>query len=414
MAEKNLFENVKTTYHGVVVSAHLASFYKVSMTTFLTSLGKPFFVDPMTYVFARDIQNIKRGDEFRKSYQKLIDWYGGKIKQLLQQRQLLPTDFVRSKKWNKETLNIIVKKTIELQVNLLKPSGPVQQSLQKYFEIMEQKIPKISKPSFVVAPYFYFTSISDVWYTINLQLARLTTKSTKEDVFAVICTSKEILLDEKAMKKMSNDFKQFKGLIIWFSNLDDEKDAVEYLNGLVKLFDILERNKKPTHILYGGSFIPFLAKKFRFLQGYSRGICYGDSRDVDTEASKGGGMPVRYYMGLTKTKLSESVARLFYSENPAMLCKCKVCSSVSNTLPKSKKTTASHAEEFFDKVNFLLARQHFAHSHANEVGWLSKNSKTTILKMLATNIKKVGTLNLNFKYGIQVSHLDRWRDTLSK
>jgi len=413
MAEKDLFSDLKATYDGVVVSAHIASFYKLAMTTFLPSLGRPFIVDPMTYAFARDLQNIKRGNDFRKSFQKLIDWYGGKVKTILEKRQLLPSDFLKGKTWIKDTVDTIVKRTVALQLDLLKPGGPVQQSLSEYLEIIKETKPQIKKPLFIVAPYFYFPSVSDVWYSINLQVAKRAAKATKEDVFAVICASKETLLDEKDVRKIATDFRRFKGVLLWISDFDDEKDSTEYLAGLVQLVHLLDKNKKLIYFLYGGSFIPLLSKKFSYLRGYSRGICYGDSKDVDTEMPTGGGAPVRYYMDLTKTKLLEGIARVFYSDNPGMLCACQICTSISKGV-RSRKGTAAYAAEFFDRMNYTLTRLHFAHSHTSEIESISKMPLQDILRKLAKNTRTANSLNLNFKYGIQFSHLERWKDAISK
>ena len=55
MSEKKILMGNKERFHGVVISAHIAAHYYDSLKKYLFSLGKPFFIDPMTYVFTRDL-----------------------------------------------------------------------------------------------------------------------------------------------------------------------------------------------------------------------------------------------------------------------------------------------------------------------------------------------------------------------
>ena len=80
-------------YDGIVISAYFAAFYRSSSPVILRTLNKPFFFDPATYAFARDIENIRRDGRLRKSFQKLVDYYGGDFKSILAIRQLIPRDF---------------------------------------------------------------------------------------------------------------------------------------------------------------------------------------------------------------------------------------------------------------------------------------------------------------------------------
>src|SRR6266498_3169943 len=96
--EKGLFKRRRDTYDGVVVPAHIASYYVAFCSEFIGALGKPYFIDPVTYIFSQDPVTLKRflkdkegrtlrdslkqklrGD-IKRSYLKLIELeYGGVI-----------------------------------------------------------------------------------------------------------------------------------------------------------------------------------------------------------------------------------------------------------------------------------------------------------------------------------------------
>ena len=57
--EKELFKRHRATYDGVVVPAHIASYYAAFCAEFIGALQKPYLIDPMTYLFAGDPALLK-------------------------------------------------------------------------------------------------------------------------------------------------------------------------------------------------------------------------------------------------------------------------------------------------------------------------------------------------------------------
>jgi len=408
--ERDLFQSQPDTYFGVVIPASIASFYQGFVPTFLRDLKKPFVVDPMTYVFARDLNNLKRGDEIKKSFQKLISHYGKPWSEILSKRQLIPKDFREDGKWKDAALKSMAQKTLTFQKELLHPKTAMQLSLMEYTKMLSGgSVEKNDAPMFLVAPYFYFESTSDAWYEITLKMAELA-NSLKGGLplYAVVCASKEVLLDDRQLKKISKDFAKFDGCIIWFSTFDEERDSEQHLGGIVTLLKMFDNNKKPVLMLYGGDFCMLLSKVSEFLTGFSRGICYGKSKDVDAETPKGGGAPKRYYYANVGTKLSESISRNFFSDNPTELCRCKICRRIMDRIK-----TSDDVAGFFDRSDLMSLREHFLVTHSEKLDVTLTSSKIDILKQIDVTSKKAIQLKARV-YGIPTDHLTRWRDVLSQ
>jgi hypothetical protein len=409
-AERSLFEEGKGSYDGIAISAYYSAFYRTSTPVLIRSLGKPFFFDPATFAFARDIENIRRDGELRKSYQKLVDWYDGDIKKILMRRQLIPRDFFQDGQWKTERLSEFVTRTLALQREILNPTTSVQQSLLRYAELAGEK-PKIVKleSEFLVAPYFSFESRDDAWYKITLKLAEEARKQSKESLFVPICFSKELLLQEHMFTRICDDFKGYDGYLVWASDFDDDKDAFEYLIGLGRFVRILAKTKKPIYFMYGGMFVPILCRVLGIESGYCRGICYGESKDVDAGAASGGGAPVRYYYGKTYSKLPESVARAFFTDNPRELCKCKICSAIwkrALSLPENKRVAY-----FFDNLDYMSARRHFMELHAHQIREVTNLPERQVIASLVRNIEHTKHFG---PYNVTNQHLARWHSALQK
>lgn len=412
IGDRELFESQKSNYDGLVIGSNFASFYRNSVPSLLRRIGKPFFFDPITYCFARDIENIKRGDDLRKSYQKLVDWYGGEIRKILDKRQLIPKDFFENKNWRTDRITKFVSNTLSMQREILKPQTSVQQSLLKYAKLAEEKeIPEEKlAPILFVAPYFYFDSTDDPWYNISIKLSQEARKQEKSKLYVPLCFSKELLLDEYSLSKIVSDYPGFDGYLVWISNLNDDEDPENYLTGLVAFLRLLDKSKKPILFLYGGFFSFLISKVIQTIEGYSRGICYGESKDADAVMAKGGGAPRRYYMDKVFSKLTEAIARTFYSDNPDELCRCSICTAIWNDI--KNKSKEQRVTIFFDGLDYNLCRKHFMESHFKQIDNFSKIPLKDIIDLLKKYLNDTNKQNVGI-YGIPNSHLSRWITVLS-
>jgi len=410
-AERELLDSGRDLYDGIVISAYFAAFYRSSSPVILRTLNKPFFFDPATYAFARDIENIRRDGRLRKSFQKLVDYYGGDFKSILAIRQLIPRDFFSGRQLNTKRISDFVARTLDLQLNILSPPAGIHESLLKYAELAEEEQQTEAKlqPSFLVAPYFSFESIDDPWYEVAVRLAAESRKQHDGRLFVPICFSKELLLARDSFQKIRRDFNGFDGYLLWPSSFNDDRDAYEYLMGLAEFVKALAAEKKPIYFLYGGFYVPLVLRILGIGGGYCRGICYGEAKDVDAPMATGGGAPKRYYYEKTYSKLPESVARAFFSDNPRELCECRVCSLILEQIMKPPREERIPA--FFDLLDYTLVRRHFMENHAKQIEYVETLSSKQILEMLVDQIEK--TRNFT-PYNVSNMHVARWLTALQE
>lgn len=419
--EKSAFRKHADIYYGVTVSAHMAVYYSTSIKEFLRALNKPFFVDPMTYVFARDPENIKIQGNMRKSYLKLSQCYGKTIQSFAGKKPLDPLLFRKDQSWNTQLIHEIVSAVLSCQKELLKPSHV---SILKYAKILGEEVPEeIEAPEFLVAPYFYAPSYDDPWYAISLECAKhAMTLKGKLSLYPVLCLSKEILLDSTSVKRIVDDYADFDGLIFWISSsTNEENEDPHYLAGLKNFVKALAQLKKPLYSLYGGYFTGLLSKYG--LTGYSAGICYGENRQVDARTT-GGGQPRRFYIPFSHTKVLDTDARVFFSDttrsNYKLLCGCGVCSNVKDeivdrTLAKQPAIDpVRFVDEFFSSISMVDLRRHFMICRHDELEQISKESPSDSRNRLMKEYQNCEkTLRLSKYPNLSYQHLEKWIATLA-
>ena len=64
--EKELFKRRQDSYDGVVIPAHIASYYAAFCAEFIGGLRKPYFIDPMTYIFSQNPIQLQRYKKDKK------------------------------------------------------------------------------------------------------------------------------------------------------------------------------------------------------------------------------------------------------------------------------------------------------------------------------------------------------------
>jgi hypothetical protein len=107
------------------------------------------------------------------------------------------------------------------------------------------------------------------------------------------------------------------------------------------------------------------------LSGFSTGVCYGVSKDVDTPVSTGGGQE-RYYLPIVHAKRMETNLRLSLSVstyNAGLLCDCDLCESLKKDLEKLFPMPArKYVDQFFTNLNERKNgfREHFIRARLKE------------------------------------------------
>ncbi len=413
MNEKNILEEFNETFFGITISAHLAAYFIKSLPKFILKMNKPFFIDPMTYIIARDQNNIKKFGHIKKSVQKLYSSMDEKIQNILEYRELLPKDFLNK---DENLISLVARDALKFQKDFTEAinkgeDDTTRKSLQRYNEILNRKTVEVKELSlvFFTTPYFYFQSTSDPWYNISLMLANEMIRIEKEyPIYPIICFSKEMLLNEIQIDKLVEDYRNFKGIIIWISDFNERTEILLYLKQFTKLIEKFTANGKPLYNLYGDYFSLLLTKKG--LTGYSRGIGLSEKRNVDASTG-GGGSPERFYLPFLHTYASKTYAREFLSEHDKLLCNCEFCKSFKKSkLPKLTK--GKLVEGFFDELNYMTdTKKHFLIVHKTELDKVSELDLDENKQLLSKEIAETEGYRLNL-YNLSNQHLKTWLQSI--
>jgi len=416
MHEKEPLIDLKDTYFGLTISAHIAAFYNKSLPSFIKKIGKPYFFDPMTYFFATNLENIKKNGRIKKSFQKYFEYFDDRIRSIIELREFIPKDFQRE---NNELLLLFVKNILDFQIDIMKmetgkKDKTIASSLDRYQQILQRKTispdTQTLGPLFLTAPYFYFQTLEDSWYDLSLQMAR-TAKDNKGtyELYPIICFSKELLLDDDAITKLIEDYQEFDGVILWVSNFDEKNETTLFLKQFSKMVKNFAATKKPVYNLYGEYFSLLLNKEG--LNGYSRGIAVSEKRDVEASTT-GGGQPERYYMPFLHIHASKTFATMFYSDHPELLCNCIVCNRIRGKLGINKVSEGKKIELFFGDFNYILdAKKHFMITHKNEINDIDNLNIEEIRTMLTKKISSSTNFKLNL-YNLTNNHFLRWMQSV--
>jgi len=411
--EASTLETLKDYYDGVVVSGHIAAYVRASVTSFLEFAGKPFFVDPVTYLLAGDDACIKRDDgKLKKSIEKLSGEYGQIVRRTIQEekRTLKPADFIRDGKWNQEFIGEFVSNVLRFQRELM--ATKTQKSIQDLLEMAGDRdvrgdAPK--EPSFLVAPYFCVDSLDSIWYRISLKLAKeARVEAGETPVFGVVCIDGDILGSKDGIHRIVSDWEDMDGILVWISRFKDSHPRRGgSLDGYVRLLRGLLESGRPVYVLHGG-FPSFLMLK-NGLKGVCSGVCYSEYKNaVATRA--GGPAGTRYYVPFAKVKIQLQDARRMYASHASSLCSCELCNSVRKEMTGADRGATVSA--YFRKMEIGgNLREHYAVSRFSEVREIKNSSLAETLGRWRSEWKKAEPLGPE-NYDLDSSIVDRWSKAL--
>lgn len=363
--EKNLFKRRQDTYNGVVVPAHIASYYSKFCSEFIGSLRKPYFIDPMTYIFAgapahlrrfvkdkstgrtqRYPSGQKKKGDIKRSYRKLVEIeYGGIIEQAVQSnRPVNPKDFTDGPK-----VEELVSKILIFQRDRL---ATIPEKYKKYAKYAEksgkQFSDAVNPPMCILAPYFPTETLdARGWHTTNVDLIKRTKAAAGQiPVFAVLLVDISLLASgaQQIMSDYSNAGAD--GILLWPDGFSGLKE-VPSLRIVFQAVQLLSSNGLPVILMYGDAFSLLL--HYAGLTGYSCGICYGEKKDTTQDIDVEGVIPPRYYLSRLKKKvqIETEVRRIQINQYPDFKCDCEIC---------SRKPDPAELDDTESREHFMLVR----------------------------------------------------------
>ncbi len=410
--EKKLFKRHRNTYDGVVIPAHIASYYSAFCSEFIGSLGKPYFIDPMTYIFANDPAQLRRfvkgkdgrtkrdgmgrkkkGD-IKRSYSKLIDEvYQGLVKVAVDaNRPLVPDDFT-----NATAREQFVQHVLDFQRTRLVAIPDKYKKYEKFARREGEPISFSSNlPMCLVAPYFPTTTLQPHgWHATNLKLIRRAKKIADGlPVFGVILADSRVL--GKEAKRFARDYLAAgaDGFLVWPDGFPSDPDLGTLQNVFSAVAELSESGK-PVILMYGDAFS--LALYYAGLSGFACGICYGERKQSTHDADVAGAIPPRYYLSRLKKKvvIETVLRRIQLSEYPDLACHCDVC--------QRKLDPATH--------NDAESREHFMLARAAEIKELRDGLSKADFSAALSEAYKQHSNDLLLQ---PINHLRNWISLLSE
>lgn len=395
--EKNILSGkaLQDSYHGICFSANVACFGRNWVSQFINTLGKPFFIEPMTYVVQFDLEKISKEGELKKSYVKLFKEYGEPFSSITRSK-----DHLNASDFDDEILESFVTNVLDFQRNIAKPQSGSQQSLLEYAKLLGNET-SIRDPEFLVAPYFWFDNTNSDWYKLNSKVMKLAKNSSQNiPVYGVVCIDMKTIQNHDEIPKLVSDFSEMDGILLWISELNEYKmnrdDLISYLNFLHQL------NRNNIILMYG-SYFSMIASKFG-LNGISPGVGISEFKSVRDQPT-GGIFSKKYYVPQTKTMAAEADARTFYADNPDILCTCNVCNG-------NELNSVEDVHSFFDNLTPLKAKQHYCLCRSLELKEIGTSDINRILSILSENIDFCENKIANSIYNIPYRHLYTWQSAI--
>ena len=420
-AEKDYIEKTARYLDGIIVGANLFEATPGATSTLLgKKLNKPYYIDPMTYVYGRNLKYIKspqgktRELDFKRSYKRLSEKLSLPfISALRKDSMVTPKDFEGD--FNIEEC---CKAVMEYQLNRIKENFDEDPEYKEYAA-------DIIGPASIYAPYFYIEPNNhDAWMDLVLLLAKVST-DLKYDVpvHAIICTDESMLDNNNFLVKLKREILKtgVEGVWFWFSDFDELTIGVEKLKAFRSLVEDLSKEIK-VYNLHGGYFSLSLCKYG--LTGVSHGVGYGEKKSVVPVI--GAATPtVRYHLPDFHKRLGvPAIQRCFDSlkiKTPVdfheKICGCVVCKGVVSknlsefslfgdmaySTPMSKREAQTPAAAKRCRFHFLMNRI----QERNEM----KEKKVEEILAEINAVEDIWSEQVSVKG--DMTHLVRWREALA-
>jgi hypothetical protein len=364
-----LIHKEKGNIDGFVIPAHILAHQATSTSVFVTSLsGKPYVVDPMTYIL-QNPKNVHLNDsgELRPSVEKMCDLYHKDLSAAI--LALSSTGRLRAASFT--DVKALCANVLKFQRTFVKDSSGTS-AANKYIKRYSKTA--YAEPRLFLPPYFCFNKVGDDWYKLSLSCANETKKSA-DNVAPVICCSPLALVDG-GIDRIQSDYKQFDSVFLWMDNLAETTTPAPPIRVVRSLIKALVADETDVELLFGG----YLAVLFNFdgATALSHGILYTQHKSTEVVPG-GGGVPERYYIPTFHEFRSLSQTDLILHKHPELMCDCAVCKKVLKGNP-------DNIILFTDNPDLL--RSHFLTVRRREADAIESASEKTVVANLRSVFKK--------------------------
>jgi hypothetical protein len=376
--EQNLFREHPASYSGICIRANYLAYFQKFTLGLLLELAKPFFIDPVTYIFAREPAQILNDDgNVKSSYEKLGQHYGEPVVAALGRVRITQAEFN-----DPAVRQGFAERVISYQRVQALQLPEKYQRYQRFLGASQMQ------PSFLLPPYFYLESLDDGWAEINTDLAARAAAFAEQPVYPVVFLSRTLLSTEGSIERIADlyDHEAYGGFFVWVEDVHGVWSDISTLRAYRRLVQGLAALGKPVFALYGDYFSILLW--YDGLIGFCSGICYSERKEVDPPAIEGS-IPDRYYVRRLKYKaqLDTTIQRLDIGQYEDLACKCGIC-------PQDMDLSSIDTED---------SQRHFIHVRSAELDQAASEPREAILSELSGAFDRYQANQL-----LKADHLLKW------
>lgn len=384
---------------GFQVGATLAK----SLEELVRGMRKPFWVEPMLYMFGLDPKHVTQKDKGVRNSLRLV---AGRYSEFLEQRigkvKVFPKDIITQM----GLLQEITENCLEFQRSKLSSQQLdfSQAPLDKY-DLLAGDNGRFQsyavKPAMLVAPFFHFKKVGDDWYDGTLKLFEISRKFKREgeSLYQGICLTPGCLGDFASVERIVRDFGKTDadGTFLWVNGFEEEKASPTQIRGLIRLISGISDEHHPIIKIYGG-FLSILLSKYG-LAAFSCDLSFKSYRNLTSY--RWGPPPEvqpKFYIGPLHRAYKLNQALGILAAVPEFRCQCRLCS-----------------EAYGNRLDLFLSvmsrpgfcERHFLNVQRNEINRVTSHS----LEDICLRIKDAVHLSERSDAS-EASHLKIWSDTL--
>lgn len=416
LGEQRFFKE-KSLIDGLIVPAHLIAFFSGTLPSFIRDINIPTLIDPMTYVWNIDVKYILKEGRLKKSYEKYVEYLNNKIANILGYEKI---NIINEESPDfHEFIDSVLKFQITMIQDITKPRRKSLERIRKHKKRTDISLFKLYG---LIPPYFYFSHISEDSYKKTIYSANYSKKLKFKDKYRIIpclCFDRTILYDDQQKNRIIEDLSDFQEVILWIDDFDEKTASGEEIQGLIDFITKFAEKRIQVMNFYGGYLSLILG--YLELSKFSCGICVSDHKSVFSVPG-GGGLPIRYYEGYIKRKLTSTLMIRLYSNYPYLFnCECPFCGEyreIDKDLDSVIKRE-NYLKDFFGVIgvggkieqegiiNWETSRLHFLLSRKTE----QKNTYEKTIEESLLDLRSRHSVLKNavdpFIYG-SIDHLELW------
>lgn len=316
-----------TRANGLFRGYHLGANQSELLTEIVRGYGRPFLVDPQTYIFSlppsRHIDTEK--NSLRRTSATLSGAYGEPFYSSVGVRKLFPEDFADPRVAGESVARVL---SYQRNKSLGQMGLPLEPYYDKYRLWDDEPGGAGLMPQVLIPPYFYFKGPADPWLSVNLAAARvaLELKRGQERVYPVLLFSERLLDSPAAVDAIASAFlaDPYDGYLLWPNRFDEARQSPDRLRVLATLVSRLASSGRRVSKLYGGYWSVLMGS--RGLGGLSCGLGYWSHRNAFGYGGRNGKTLKHFYIPSLHMAVPLGDAFKMLEAEPRLRCTCPVCS----------------------------------------------------------------------------------------